>query len=53
VFPASGGSEQGVKDDFGFYGLAGQIEGDPAALKVEDFWTFGPLQKAWAKVGMN
>jgi len=53
VFPANGGSETGAKDDFAFYALAGQIEGDPASLKVEDFWTFGPLQKAWAKVGAN
>lgn len=53
VFPANGGSEQGVQDDFGFYALAGQIEGDPAALKVEDFWTFDPLNKALPKVGTN
>ncbi len=53
MFPANGGSETGAKDDFAFYALAGQIEGDVSALKVEDFWTFDPLQKAWAKVGTN
>jgi len=53
VFPSNGGSEAGAKDDFGFYGLAGQLEGDPATLKVEDFWTFDPLNKALAKVGTN
>lgn len=53
VFPANGGSAEAVKDDFGFYALAGQIEGDPAALKAEDFWTFEPLNKALAKVGTN
>lgn len=53
AFPANGGSEAAVQDDFAFYGLAGQIEGDPAALKVEDFWTFDPLNKALAKVGTN
>lgn len=51
MFPNNGGSEAAVKDDFAFYALAGQIEGDPAALKVEDFWTFEPLNKALAKVG--
>lgn len=53
VFPLNGGSEAAVKDDFGFYALAGQLEGDPAALKVEDFWTFDPLNKAVAVVGAN
>lgn len=51
TFPDNGGSEQAAKDDFGFYALAGQIEGDPASLKVADFWTFDPLSKAMAKVG--
>jgi ABC-type nitrate/sulfonate/bicarbonate transport system substrate-binding protein len=51
MFPNNGGSEQTAKDDFAFYSLAGQIEGDPASLKVEDFWTFEPLNKALAKVG--
>jgi len=51
AFPNDGGSEAGVKDDFAFYSLAGQIEGDTASLKVEDFWTFEPLKKALAKVG--
>ena len=51
AFPNNGGSEQAAKDDFEFYALAGQIEGDPTSLKVEDFWTFEPLNKALAKVG--
>ena len=51
AFPQNGGDEAAVKDDFAFYALAGQIEGDPASLKVEDFWTFEPLKKALAKVG--
>jgi NitT/TauT family transport system substrate-binding protein len=51
MFPNNGGSEAAAKDDFAFYALAGQIEGDPATLKVEDFWTFDPLNKALAKVG--
>jgi NitT/TauT family transport system substrate-binding protein len=51
AFPNNGGDETAAKDDFAFYALAGQIEGDPATLKVEDFWTFEPLKKALAKVG--
>jgi len=51
VFPANGGSEAAVADDFSFYALAGQIEGDVSALKAGDFWTFDPLNKALAKVG--
>jgi NitT/TauT family transport system substrate-binding protein len=51
AFPNNGGDETSAKDDFAFYALAGQIEGDPASLKVEDFWTFEPLKKALAKVG--
>jgi NitT/TauT family transport system substrate-binding protein len=51
AFPNDGGTEQSAKDDFEFYALAGQIEGDPKTLKVEDFWTFDPLTKALAKVG--
>ena len=31
--------------------LAGQIEGDPATLKVEDFWDVAPLDRAVAKLG--
>ena len=51
MFPNNGGDETSAKDDFAFYALAGQIEGDPASLKVEDFWTFEPLKGALAKVG--
>jgi NitT/TauT family transport system substrate-binding protein len=51
VFPQNGGNEQSAKDDFAFYGIAGQIEGDPTTLKVEDFWEFGPVNRAVAKLG--
>lgn len=46
VFPTDGGSEDIVHDDLSFYAIGGQIEGDPAELDVDDFWNFGPLQKA-------
>jgi len=51
AFSLNGGGEEAVKTDFEFYGLAGQLEGDPASLKVEDFWDFGPLNKALDRVG--
>jgi NitT/TauT family transport system substrate-binding protein len=50
-FPSNGGSEASVKDDFAFYALAGQIQGDPASLQVTDFWTFEPLNRALDKLG--
>lgn len=53
TFPNSGGSEAAAKDDFAFYALAGQIEGDPASLTVADFWTFEPLNRALAKLGQQ
>jgi NitT/TauT family transport system substrate-binding protein len=51
AFPNNGGGEAAVKDDFGFYSVAGQLEGDPATLKPEDFWDFGPLNRALDKLG--
>ncbi|MBX6321347.1 MAG: ABC transporter substrate-binding protein [Rhodospirillaceae bacterium] len=51
TFPLNGGGPDAAKDDFAFYGLAGQLSGDPASLKVEDFWDFGPLDRALAKLG--
>lgn len=51
VFPLNGGSPEAVRDDFGFYGVAGQLQGDPAELKVEDFWTFTPLDAALESMG--
>jgi NitT/TauT family transport system substrate-binding protein len=51
AFPANGGSEAAVKDDFEFYAIAGQLEGDPASLQTADFWEFGPLNRALEKLG--
>jgi len=47
----TGGGPDGAKIDLTFFNLAGQITGDPASLKVEDFWEFGPLNRAKAKLG--
>jgi NitT/TauT family transport system substrate-binding protein len=51
AFPANGGGEAAAKDDFDFYSIAGQLEGDPASLQVADFWDFGALDRALAKLG--
>ena len=51
AFPDNGGGEAAAKDDFSFYGVAGQLEGDPATLKVEDFWDLAPLNRVLDKLG--
>ncbi len=50
-FALNGGDDAAVRTDFEFYGLAGQLEGDPASIKVEDFWDFGSLNKVLDRVG--
>jgi NitT/TauT family transport system substrate-binding protein len=52
ALPVDGGNAAGVKDDLTFYSLAGQLQGDPATLKVEDFWDLGPVTRAKAKLGL-
>ena len=47
----NGGGADAAADDFAFFSLAGQIEGDAAALKVEDFWDVSALDRATAKLG--
>ena len=47
----NGGGAEAAADDFGFFSLAGQIEGDPATLKVEDFWDTAAIDRAVAKLG--
>ncbi|RTL91895.1 ABC transporter substrate-binding protein [Ancylobacter aquaticus] len=53
AFPLNGGGEAAAKDDFAFYTLSGQLQGEPASLKVEDFWALEPLNRALGKVGTN
>jgi NitT/TauT family transport system substrate-binding protein len=47
----NGGGAEAAASDFAFFTLAGQIEGDPATLKVEDFWDVSALDRATAKLG--
>jgi len=50
LFTQDCGGEEAAQDDFEFYAAAGQLEGDPGSLKVEDFWTLEPMQDALASV---
>jgi NitT/TauT family transport system substrate-binding protein len=46
LFTQDCGGREAAQDDIEFYKTAGQIQGDPATLDVEDFWYLDPLQKA-------
>jgi NitT/TauT family transport system substrate-binding protein len=50
VFSRSGGDVEAVKADFEFYVEAGQMKGPLEALKVEDFWSLAPLERARRKL---
>ena len=50
LFTEDCGGEPAAKEDFVFYGEAGQLEGDPADLQVEDFWTLEPSESALSAV---
>jgi NitT/TauT family transport system substrate-binding protein len=51
VYHPSGGGAEAAKADFEFYTAAGQMQGDPAELKVEEFWDLGPLEAARKALG--
>lgn len=51
IFDPNGGGAEAAKADFEFYTEAGQLEGNAADLKVEDFWDLGPLEAAKKSLG--
>jgi NitT/TauT family transport system substrate-binding protein len=51
VYHPSGGGAEAAKADFEFYTAAGQMEGNPEELKVEDYWDLGPLEAARKALG--
>jgi NitT/TauT family transport system substrate-binding protein len=53
LFTQDCGGEEAARDDFEFYGAAGQLKGDPASLKVEDFWSLDLIDAAVSKVGSS
>jgi NitT/TauT family transport system substrate-binding protein len=48
IFPNDGGGQNAAKNDLEFFRLSGALKGPD--LKVENFWTFAPLQAALAKL---
>jgi NitT/TauT family transport system substrate-binding protein len=50
LFTEDCGGEPAAKEDFEFYNAAGQLKGDPADLKVEDFWSLDQLESAVSSV---
>jgi NitT/TauT family transport system substrate-binding protein len=51
LYPNNGGSAESVKEDFVFFTTSGSLEGDPASLKVEDYWYLDPVSAAVNKLG--
>ncbi|HEX2264958.1 MAG TPA: ABC transporter substrate-binding protein, partial [Solirubrobacterales bacterium] len=50
LFTQDCGGEAAAKDDFTFYSAAGQLKGNPADLRVEDFWNLDLIAPAVRKV---
>jgi NitT/TauT family transport system substrate-binding protein len=50
LFTQDCGGEAAAKDDFTFYSAAGQLKGNPANLRVEDFWSLAQSRAAVAKL---
>lgn len=51
LFPNNGGSAESVEEDFVFFTTSGSLEGDPATMKVEDYWYLDPVNAAAEKLG--
>ncbi|WP_417686491.1 ABC transporter substrate-binding protein [Roseibium sp.] len=46
LYDPNGGGRKAAKADMEWYAQAGQLEGDPASLNIEDFWYLAPLDAA-------
>jgi NitT/TauT family transport system substrate-binding protein len=46
LFTQDCGGRAAAQEDFDFYSAAGQLKGDPADLRVEDFWSLDQLEAA-------
>ncbi len=46
LYDPNGGGRKAAKADLDWYSAAGQLTGDPSALKIEDFWYLKPLDDA-------
>ncbi len=46
LYDPNGGGRAAARADMEWYSAAGQLEGDPDTLNIEDFWYLAPLDKA-------
>ncbi len=46
LYDADGGGRKAAQADMEWYSAAGQLEGSPSDLNIEDFWYLKPLDKA-------
>ncbi|MCA0922518.1 ABC transporter substrate-binding protein [Pseudooceanicola nanhaiensis] len=46
LYSMDGGGRRAAKADIEWYSAAGQLDGDPASLDINDFWYFAPLDAA-------
>jgi NitT/TauT family transport system substrate-binding protein len=46
LYDPDGGGMKAAQADMEWYSQAGQLEGDPSTLNIDDFWYMAPLDKA-------
>jgi NitT/TauT family transport system substrate-binding protein len=46
LYDPNGGGREAAKADLEWYAAAGQLDGDPATMNLDDFWYFAPLDAA-------
>jgi len=49
LYDPEGGGRKAAEADMEWYSQAGQLEGDPSSLNIEDFWYLAPLDAAMSK----
>jgi len=49
LYDPNGGGRNAAQADMEWYSKAGQLDGDPASLNIEDFWYLAPLDAAMKK----
>lgn len=49
LYDPNGGGRKAAQADMEWYSAAGQLQGDPSSLNIEDFWYLAPLDAAMKK----
>jgi NitT/TauT family transport system substrate-binding protein len=49
LYDKDGGGRKAAEADMEWYSKAGQLEGDPSTLNIDDFWYMKPLDAAMKK----